>query len=218
MNNFNESYYKNANYAGYLERRERYERMIQELHFDLFRKLNLDFTHSNVLDLGCAVGFVVKALYELGYKNVIGYDVSQWATQWGLNELGLKSFKPLNELRHITNECLTTNSSLLMNHKWKMVFAFDVLEHINIDDLNALLTNLSVDYMLVRIPLTSETEGKFILDVSENDPTHIMRYTRSDWHDLFKKCNFTWLFDVNVGLCYDTEGVMCAMFRKNLEQ
>jgi len=196
---FNERYYRENNYSSYLERHERYERMVQELHYDLFRKLKLDFTQGNVLDFGCAVGFIVKAFVKLGYKNVMGYDVSEWAVNWGNENLGLAS--------------LTTNFLRVENDQWNLMTAFDVFEHMCITEIERVLEVLKPTYLLVRIPLSQVTGGRYVLDVSENDPTHLVRFTRDDWKKLFEKCRFQWLFDVNVGLFYDTEGVMCSMFR-----
>jgi 2-polyprenyl-3-methyl-5-hydroxy-6-metoxy-1,4-benzoquinol methylase len=202
MNNveYSESYYKSVNYASYLERQERYERMMQELHNDLFRKIKLDFTKQPVLDYGCAVGFVVKALLNLNYKDVAGFDVSSWAINWGRDNLNL-SENLIDDLN-------------LYTRTPKLMLAFDVFEHMTIVDVDSVLTTLNPEHIVVRIPLTAQTDGKYILDVSERDSTHRIRWTRRDWIKFFDQMNYDWQYDINLGLIYDTDGVMCSMFRK----
>lgn len=80
---FDERYYNCNNYVGYLSRQERYERMAQEIHHDLFRRLCLNYKHVPVIDYGCSVGFIVKAFNDLGYYEITGYDVSKWAIEYG---------------------------------------------------------------------------------------------------------------------------------------
>ena len=201
---YDKSYYTGSNYASYLERQERYERMMQELHHDLFRRIKLDFTDKLVVDYGCAVGFTVRSLVDLGYQNVLGYDISDWAVNYGRDVLNL-------------HDKLTTDYNIIVKHqneRCELMMSFDVFEHMKPDDVRSVLLDVQPTYLLVRIPLAENTGGKFVLAVSENDPTHITRFTRNDWHRLMSDVEMTWLFDVNVGLFYDTAGVMCSMFRR----
>lgn len=201
MNSFDKEYYENNNYASYLERKERYKRLCEELHFDLFRKLNLDFSDQTVVDWGCAVGFVVNGFKSVGFKSVYGYDVSEWAVNWGKSNLDL-------------NDELTTDQATIMTHKHcGLMTAFDVFEHMDIDRVKAVVQELEPDYLLVRIPVSEIDGGKYVLSVSEKDVTHITRMTKKSWIKLLDNCGYNWMFDVNLGLIYDSPGVMCSMFR-----
>jgi cyclopropane fatty-acyl-phospholipid synthase-like methyltransferase len=204
---FGKKYFEQNNYASYLERQERYERMVKEIEFDLFRKLKLDFHRKPVLDFGCAVGFVTKAFKDLGYANIVGYDVSRWAVEYGRETFGFTE----NELTH-------SKRDLTPEVGWVLILAFDVFEHMSERELTFWLHTWrkSGPYLLVRIPLARNDGGKYVLSVSENDPTHVMRFTRNTWKRFMHECGYNWLFDVNVGSFYDTDGVMCAMFRAEI--
>jgi SAM-dependent methyltransferase len=203
---YNQAYYTNNNYAGYLERFERYEKMVQELEYELFRILKLDFKYKPVLDYGCGVGFVVKGFRNLGYSKVFGYDHSEWAIDWGRKNL-FSNDPPLidSELRHTLHRLGKENVNLMT--------AFDVFEHMSEFEIIDVLNLYTPKHILVRIPLTKEDGGKFILPVSEADPTHITRLTRESWMNFFTNNDYTFLFNINLGNIYDTDGVMCAMFR-----
>lgn len=203
---FDETYYRSNNYAGYLERRDRYKRQVEELHHELLQKVCLDFQNGAVLDYGCAVGFVVKALIDIGYVNVMGYDVSSWAVEYGHNVLG------------IPPSMMTTNLSNVLQQKWDMTLALDVLEHISQPQLSELLSLLNTNYLLVRIPLSIEDNGRYVLDVSERDKTHVIRLTRASWHRFFALHGYDWLFNINLATFYDSTGVMCAIFRRHTSE
>lgn len=198
---FDKHYYENNNYASYLERQERYERLCEELHYDLFKKLNLDFTNDVVIDWGCAVGFMVHGFRKIGFKNPCGFDVSEWAIGWGQANLDLKHY--------VTSDI----SKILEIKNCKLMTALDVFEHMQSQDICSMLERIEPQYLLVRIPLAKEDGGKYHLEVSEKDPTHITRLTKKSWVKLFDKLGYTWLFDIKIGLMYDTSGVMCSMFR-----
>lgn len=196
---YDESYYTRNNYAGYLQRAERYEKLVQELEYELFRVLKLDFKSKPVLDFGCGVGYVVHAMESIGYKDVFGYDLSAWATNWGKEHLGVTT--------------ISANDFVLHTRRWELMTAFDVFEHMEAYEIARTLLATMPEYLLVRIPLVRKDGGKFVLEVSENDPTHITRFTRETWLTFFENNNYKWLFNVNLGTFYDTEGVMCAMLR-----
>jgi len=198
---YDEKYYTNNNYASYLERSERYERMVQEIEYELFRILKLDFKTFPVLDYGCGVGFVVNSFQKLGYTNIWGYDVSNWAIEWGRKNVVKKP------------TIITNDFGLVESKHSKLMTAFDVFEHMSPQEIKIVLAANRPEHILVRIPLTICDNGKFILTVSEGDPTHITRLTRYSWINLFKENGYTFLFNVNVGSFYDSDGVMCAMFK-----
>lgn len=198
---FDQAYYTGNNYASYLERYERYERMVHELHYDLFRRMGLDFTKSNVLDYGCAVGFVTRALQTCGHQNVVGFDISEWAVEYGTTVMK-------------TNN-LSTADSVWAEREFALTFALDVLEHMSEEQLGRLFSQLRTDYLVVRVPVCSEDGGRFVLNVSENDPTHVQRLTKGSWNTLFEQNHFVFVSKIVLGHIYDTPGVMCRLYRYN---
>lgn len=94
------------------------------------------------------------------------------------------------------------------------MFAFDVFEHMTQDEVCTALQSIKPIDLIVRIPLACFDHGKFVLEISENDKTHVTRLTRASWLKLFSGCGYAHLFNINLGLLYDSTGVMCAMFRR----
>ena len=207
MTQYSESYYTQNNYASYLEREDRYKRLAKDLHYDLFRKINFDkeLKGEAVLDFGCAVGFLVKALTKLGY-DTYGYDISKWATDYAVKVVK-------NEEDHIVTEF----DNLCRSSSYKLMIALDVFEHLEEYELHDVLKKVFCDYILIRIPVTKKTGGKYILQVSENDPTHHIRWTKADWDLFFERHGFTQMFTLNLGSIYDTDGVFCAMYKNKYE-
>ena len=70
MSKFEEQYFKNLNYSNYLERYGRYSKMAEELDFYL-TKFGFLSKSMKILDYGCSVGFLIKALKKLGYKKIL---------------------------------------------------------------------------------------------------------------------------------------------------
>lgn len=198
---YGHEYYSANNYASYLERYERYKMLVNELCEDLFSKIGLEnkFRHGSVLDFGCAVGFVVKALQERGYEAAYGYDVSEWAVQHGTSVLNVEN--------------LSNDARICQWLHWDVVFALDVLEHMTIEQIAEFLKCLNSDYIVARIPVVLEDGGKFVLEVSERDKTHVTRLTKNSWKKLFALHDYEVIFSINLNQIYDTKGVMCVMLK-----
>lgn len=206
---FDANYYTTNNYGSYLDRGDRYRHLAAELHERLFGITNLVTRSDQILDYGCATGFLVDGFRKVGYQNVTGYDISDWAVNWGI-ENGITGL---------------TSDPLEMPQKPKLMIALDVFEHMKPEQIEDLFDKIHPEYLLVRIPLAVENGGKFVLNISEQDPTHITRYTREQWkyslqqymstaESLFlRKTPGTHLFDINLSHIYDTPGVMCSLFR-----
>lgn len=204
MTQYPESYYTQNNYASYLEREDRYKRLAEDLHYDLFRKINFDkeLKGESILDFGCATGFLVKALTNLGYETY-GYDISKWATDYAVKTVG-----------NAEEKIITNFDDLVGAESYKLMIALDVFEHLEVKQLKDVFNTVFCQYLLVRIPVTKITDGKYVLQVSENDPTHRIRWTKADWDTFFERNDFTLMFTLNLGSIYDTEGVFCAMYQR----
>ena len=80
------------------------------------------------LDVGCSVGFVVKAASELGF-DAYGVDVESWAIKYGANELKLKNLFTGSLEEQKFPDSFFSGISL-----------YDVIEHV--PDLNSLAAEL----------------------------------------------------------------------------
>lgn len=195
---YNEAYYKSNNYVSYLQRGPRYYKLAEELT-GLLRSIKLDQLDQPVLDYGCAIGFLVAAMYDQGWHNISGYDISDWAVSYGNKNLGV----------HLT----TTTHVLRLNYY--MITMLDVLEHMEFEKITELFCHLQAEYLVLRIPVTHSVGGKFILNVSENDKSHITRMPKDEWIKLFKALGYDLLIYLNLYSIYDSEGVLACIMKKS---
>lgn len=121
----------------------------------------------SVLDVGCSRGYLVKALRMMGIQ-AFGQDISRWAIENCDPEV--KEF--------VSNDLVAEPNS----YDW--INLKDVCEHIEKTDLELLIQKLSraaKKGMLVIVPLSAYTNGKYIREEDEADSTHVHRWTLSDW-------------------------------------
>ena len=113
---------------------------------------------------GCGKGPRVYALNQIGVDTV-GYDISKFAIKHKLDY-------PIFE-RDVREE----NSFL----KRDLVIAYDLLEHIDYEDLDKAIDNLIISskkYILISIPFKGNPN-------LEADPTHIIKESRAWWIEKF---------------------------------
>ena len=124
----------------------------------------------NILDFGCAKGFVVKALRLLN-RNAWGCDISNYA---------IKNADP--SVKDYVRHC---NGKLPFDEKFEWVIAKDVFEHIKEDDLNRLLIHLRplAKQMFVIVPLGKD--DKYIVPAYHLDKTHKLAKTVGWWENHF---------------------------------
>lgn len=192
---FKKEYYQTNNYKDYLDREQRYEKLATEID-TFFKTIGIDLENKKILDYGCAVGFLINGFKKLNYKNVQGVEISKWAAS-----VCLKKGFEIVKSQKITNQ--------------NLVIFLDVLEHIEEKRVDEILTNLETDFILVRIPVCSVDNGKFVLEISEKDETHINRKSKETWVKVFKKNGFDFFCYLNLNTIYDSEGVFCALFKKS---
>lgn len=135
---------------------------------------------SRVLDFGCAKGFVVKALRELGI-DAWGVDVSEYA----ISHADPKT-APYLKLLTEENDC--------SYHTFDWVISKDVFEHIPYDQLDNVLGKLSnyCNKLFCVVPLGQD--GKFVIPDYENDVTHIIRENKEWWVEKVKNNGFDVMF------------------------
>lgn len=200
MSFYTEQYYKTGNYANYLNKQERYDKLAEDI-YDLFKKIK--FIDSDKcyswLDYGSGPGLFVKSLSKL-LKNVdvYAFDISDWCMQ----QLKNSQFNI---------------AKLSLNENYHIISFLDVLEHMSDNEIENLLKKIHGNKLLIRIPVASEEsilKSKFHLVISNLDKTHINCKTKKSWIEFFNKIGYRIMFKVNLSSIYDSEGVLCAILEK----
>lgn len=188
-NAFDESYYKTVNYIDFLQRKDRYVKLAADIN-DLLTKLNL--ANGPVLDFGCAVGFVVEAMEDLGYEDVRGVDISEWAVQ------------------QCKEKGLDVSTEIDYDTWWGLVFALDVLEHMSEPEIDDFLEGVNMETLVFRVPVCAEEGEDYVLECSRRDPTHQIRWTREQWEDYFAERNYHTIA-IDLPTIYTSEGVFAGL-------
>ena len=192
INPYNENYFNSGNYIGYLERSERYKKLAQEI-IELLRSIKFVNGDETILDYGCATGFLLDGLHDLGISKTSGYDISEWA---------------LSKVDREKHRIITLEEKQCFD----IGFFLDVLEHMSDEDIIDVLSRVSVGKMIVRIPCS--VDGKtFLLPQSKRDKTHINCRTKDGWIEFLDSLGYELVFCVNLKQIYDSDGVFCACFR-----
>lgn len=117
------------------------------------------------LDVGCALGFTVKALRRIGVQ-AWGYDISEWAI----------------------NNCDPEITPYVRTSSWPGHFDYmllkDVAEHLEPGQLRDLIDRLTGQLrkaMLLIVPLSGIEGGRYIRDADNKDVTHIIRWPLEAW-------------------------------------
>jgi predicted TPR repeat methyltransferase len=173
MSFYDEDYYMNGLTTG----KSNYERYSWKPDLTLswahhLRRLLSVKEHDRVLDVGCATGNYVRALRMLGI-DAWGYDVSEWAV--ANSDASVRPFL----------------SNHLNGAEYDLIFSKDCFEHIPHVDLFPLVCKLlkSTERMFVIVPLAAETNGRYVHEKEEKDPSHVNRWTLSDWLRFFESCS-----------------------------
>lgn len=126
-----------------------------------------------VYEIGAARGYFIKALRMLGIE-AWGMDVSEWAVQ---------------NCDPAVKEYLCTELSL-PEKGWDLVWCKDVLEHIPVDELEALIPRVlkaTRRMFFIIVPLALTTGGAYGCPVDEADATHVIRWTLPTWLEFLQK-------------------------------
>lgn len=195
---FDKAYYTTGNYRDYLRRKH-----------DLLAKDIIDETGARlydlIIDFGCGYGGLVNELNVLGYEKIHGTDISNWAIDYG------KAVFP-----DIANRLQYYNRNLLSGVK-NHVFFLDVLEHMPEHEAEFCLRLAGeslTGFVIARIPV-SRTEGeKYVLDVSNNDTTHINCHCREWWIEFFTENGLGFVGDMQKKSIYSSEGVLSGKWAR----
>ena len=189
---FDEQYYRSNNYVDYLSKRERYVKTAEEIQ-QVFHKFSLINQDSAILDYGCSLGFLIKGFEKAGFKNVCGYDISDWAVAQARK----------NDCRILDHAQGTFDLGIFL----------DVLEHMTDQQIAELFSALKLNKVLVRIPCAVVAQpDQFHLEVSRRDVTHINCKTDLAWIEMFKHLGYRNCFRLNMSTIYDSPGCFCGLF------
>lgn len=176
MNKYDEDYYERGiqlGISGYTN-----YRWMPELTIPMCQKIAeyLAFDkNEKILDFGCAKGYLVKGFTELSY-DCEGVDISEYAISQAPKEIKDKLF--------------LYNRENFEGKFYNTVIAKDVFEHINPEELNRILWELSdvTDRIFCVVPLGDGE--KYIVPEYENDITHVIRQPKEWWINHFKICGY----------------------------
>lgn len=135
-----------------------------------------------VLDYGCAKGFLVKAMRILDVETY-GVDLSPYAID-----------QAPAEVRHACRVVKGCGDPDAFERDYDWMISKDVFEHISEADLRVLLAvaRPHVKRMFAVIPLgVSDTGANFVVPDYDKDITHITARTAGWWSRLFTECGWT---------------------------
>lgn len=192
MNSFDEQYFKTINYTNYLDREHRYIKLANEL-FTYLKTIKFITDTTTFIDYGAGVGFLTNSIRKMGYA-CDSYDISEWAIKYGYEKYGIEYIS-------------------YQHKKYDVMIALDVFEHMTDTQIVDVFNTFKSDYLIIRIPCSSNGID-FHLDVSKKDPTHINCKTKLEWQSFFIKNDFNQIQTLNLYTVFDSEGVMCSIFKK----
>lgn len=182
-NKFNEQYFEDGvrnHISAYENYRWMPERTIREAS-SITRAIEFE----NVLDYGCAKGFMVYAMRLLG-KQAYGADISNYAVS--------------NCHPKVKDYLSVINSTDDLKGGWDLIIAKDVLEHIDKEHLPKVLADFRArtKQILVAVPLGDGR--RFRIREYEMDITHVVREPEEYWLTLLADAGFSIkYFDYNLG-------------------
>lgn len=132
-----------------------------------------------VLDYGCAKGFIVRALVDMGY-DCIGVDISEYAISQAHD-----SIKDRLTLLNEDNQKSWNNTA-----KFNVAICKDVLEHVPYEMILSVLTDLrsATNKLFVVVPLAEN--GVYVATEYEIDITHIIREDLDWWKNMLVSAGF----------------------------
>jgi cyclopropane fatty-acyl-phospholipid synthase-like methyltransferase len=195
---YDADYYKSSNYADYLERADRYKKTAKELA-GLLHSLNLIQKDSLIVDYGCAIGFLLEGFKELGYTNLLGLEISEWART------------EAQKRGNIVWDSSNSDWVSWVRREIDLLISLDVFEHMTNQEIYNLLVFSKPKVLLVRIPTSTDGGKTFHLEVSRTDPTHINCKTKEQWIELFRSFGYQTFLRLNLFTVYDTPGVTCLL-------
>jgi hypothetical protein len=202
---FEKSYFVGGAVSNYKDyRKKKFKQQARDLD-GILRQLGVSKEQAEIVDFCCATGALIREMKQIGYRNIHGTDISQWAINFGINYYGLKQ-----ELQYY-------NRNILRQTPLDVVLFLDALEHIPEYEIMFLLDIIKAyslpQYIIVRIPVSAREGLDFVLDISKNDKTHITCHSKPTWKKLFRDYGYKSYSEIKTKSIYDSKGVMCGVFK-----
>ena len=138
----------------------------EALKFVLKELIEFDSHWQRIFDFGCGPGVMIDLMNNEGY-DYVGFDTSDQARELYLNRFGGYPKKFTNNLEH------------LKDSEWDLCISFDVLEHMEDEQVIDVFSGLS-------------NVSELFLNISRQKgiPGHINLKEDNDWVRLFKEIGF----------------------------
>lgn len=150
-----------------------------------------------VLDFGCARGYVVKALRQLGYR-AWGIDASRWA---------VANCDP--DVRDFVFHAVEPQAG----GEFDWIIAKDVLEHIEYVErtVHGIMHSARKGAFVV-VPLSTFDGRRYVIDEYEKDVTHCQRMSLLSWARMFLRPEWT------VTVQYRLPGIKDNWYKPGMER
>ena len=174
---YNEGYYLRAEGSNY-GRRDKdgkelflaYDERVLGAHRSVVAKLLNQFKNiKSVIVLGCARGYMVKALHERGVY-AVGIDISEWAIE--------NCAEGIEDYVYCGDVC---DLSLWGDEAFDVAVAFDVFEHIRVPDLYQALDEACRVARMVFLDVPINVDDEHPDQSSGTDKTHVSVYSKEWW-------------------------------------
>jgi SAM-dependent methyltransferase len=149
----------------------------------------------SVLDFGCALGYLVKAL-RLLHREAWGVDISEYALS--------------NLDKAVENFCFHVSDLYVMpKNKYDFCIAKDVFEHLQKSSLEETLASIiKARILFVVVPLGKE--GVFTAPANRIDKSHVICEELKWWEGSFLKTGW----QLQRKSCYKIEGIKDAYYKE----
>jgi 2-polyprenyl-3-methyl-5-hydroxy-6-metoxy-1,4-benzoquinol methylase len=146
---------------------------------EMINKHHPDKSERKILEVGCGTGETTRHLKK--YGDVVGIDISEEAIKYGR----------LNGLKNIINSDIVTieNNEELKNKKFDLIFALDVLEHIQND--KKAIKNINKLLKKDGLFITTVPAHKFLWSEHDESLHHKRRYHMYEISKKLEDNNFT---------------------------
>ena len=147
-------------------------RWMPERTFIMAEALYLLYPGCSILDFGCAKGFLVRALRQLGIE-AYGFDVSKYALANATTIAKPFLYGPGQQLPEVD-----------------LVFAKDVFEHVGYKTISSVLEKIALKTKYAFFIIPFGEDERYRVPAYENDITHIIRENEGWWNNTFVSAGF----------------------------
>lgn len=185
---YDEKYFSSCSCGTYIGKEHRFHRIAKET-IGLLDRLSLK--HYKVLDFGCAFGFLMTGLQPYCEK-IYGVDISDYAIKIA-NHRGLSVDKKID-----------------FDEDYDVVYALDVLEHMNPNEVADTLNKIKSNVIIFRVPICAKSGQNYVQEKARKDKTHRIVWTREEWSTFFAAYGYECV-ELDLFTMYNSEGVYSAM-------